>query len=150
MKGFPLKLIFALAVFSVLVYFNYSRAQKALKDTKDSIITIDFLNPPTEATAGSTVNFSWRVEAPGEFQTSYTTIFYGPVSTPSALTKQDSPEAVGYPNKVMDYIGSSSFLPDTFNLNITFPNTGKIWYRGYAKVREDHLWTEEKYLNLTP
>lgn len=150
MQGFFLKLILFLFVFSSLIYFNYSKAQKALQNTKNSVVTIKFINFPTTAPVGSLVNFSWRIEAPNEFQTSYTTIFYGPVSTPSALTKQDSPEAVGYPNKVMDYIGSSFFLPDTFNLNLTFPHPGKIWYRGYAKVREDHLWTEEKYLNLTP
>ncbi len=139
-----------LLVFSVLVFYNYLVAQKKLKNVKDTVFSISIVNPAVSARVGESVPFSWKVDAPSNFQTQYTTIFYGNVSTPSALLKTSSPESVKYQFSVKDYVGDNFFLPNTFNINLTFSKTERIWYRGYAKIGEDHLWTEEKYLDILP
>ncbi len=139
-----------LLVFSGLVFYNYLVAQKKLKNVKDTVFSITIFNPVASAKVGEAVPFNWKIDAPSNFQTKYTTIYYGNVSTPSALIKTSAPESVKYQFSVKDYVGDSFFLPNTFSVNLTFSKPERIWYRGYAKVGEDHLWTEEKYLDIQP
>ncbi len=148
MKSLILKIILAAGIFSILVFYNYSLAQKSLRDAKPSVFTITLKNYQTESKLDTPTSFSWQVVAPQDFQTTYTTLYYGYSSSPSALTKLDSPDAVGYEYKTPDFIKGSYFLPFTFNVSITFPKTGRVWYRAYANIRGDHLWTEEKYLDI--
>lgn len=139
-----------LLVFSGLVFYKYLVAQKKLKNVKDTVFSISILNPVASAKVGEPVPFSWKIDAPSNFQTKYTTIYYGNVSSPSALIKTSSPESVKYQLSVKDYVGDSFYLPNTFKVNLTFSKSERVWYRGYAKVGEDHLWTEEKYLDILP
>lgn len=150
MKNLILILVAFTLIFTGFIFYNYSQAQKGLKNTTDSILFISLINPRQVTTANTPTNFSWHVESPSDFQTNFTGILYGYVSTPSALTKKDSPEAVSYPFKTPDYANGSFYLPDDFDLTISFPKPGRVWYRSYANVRGNHLWSEEKYLDITP
>ncbi len=150
MKSFSFKILLATVVFSLLVFFNYSEAQKSLKNTKPSTLGVSVVGSVPKAKIDTPTPFSWKVEAPSDFQTNYTTIFYGYTSTPSALTNYDAPDAAGYQYKAQDYLLGTYFLPYQFSASITFPKVGRVWYRGYAKVRGDHLWTNENYLDITP
>jgi hypothetical protein len=150
MKRPVFKLALFLLVFSTLVFYNYQVAQKKLKNVKDTVFSINIINPATSAKVNEPVSFSWSVDAPRNFQTKYTTIYYGNVSTPSALVKTSSPDSVKYKFRSGDYVGDNFYLPNTFSSNLTFSKAERIWYRGYAKIGDDHLWTEEKYLDIQP
>lgn len=139
--------IFAISflVFLILIFYNYFVAQKALKDTKASPLSIDLVSFPDSQTVGTRGTFIWRVIASPDLTASYTTIYWGSESSPSALTKSDSPQAVGYPNSVEEYRGRFA-LPLDFEQQILFTKPGTVYFRAYAKVGSDHLWTPEERL----
>lgn len=141
-------IILGAIVFLGLVYFNYLKAQRDIQDTKPSPLSISLVSFPEKIKAGSTGTFIWTVDASSDLSTTFTTIYWGEESSPSALTKLDSPEAVGYPNSQLDYASGSFRLPDTFDVNILFSKPGNIWFRAYAKVKGEHLWSEEKLLGV--
>lgn len=95
-------------------------------------------------------NFSWKVDAPESFSTTATGIYWNYESSPSALTKFDSPKAVNYPNFTEDYSTGLFKLPDTFDLNLKFPRAGTVYFRAYALIDKDYLWTEERQITVTP
>ena len=139
-----------IAIFIGLVYYNYSLSRKGFVATKNSIVGINLTSLPKPAQFASPASFTWEISSTKDFKTNFTTIYYGFTSTPSALTKKDSPSAVGYPYLTIDYLQGSFSLPDTFSTNIFFNKPGRVWYRAYAKVGDDHLWTEEKYIDVLP
>lgn len=141
-----LYLLIASAVFIGLVLYNYRQAQVRLKQTRETKFEISLVESPKNASVKTPANFKWLIDAPDNFITNTTTIYWSYDSSPSALTKLDSPKAVGYPNKTEDYIEGNFKLPDEFDLNISFPKAGTIYFRAYALVGNDHLWTEEKSL----
>ena len=73
------------------------------------------------------------------FRLRHTTIYWGYTASPSALTMQDSPEAVGYPYRAEDYTHGTFRLPESFDLSINFKIPGKVFLRAYAKVGDNHL-----------
>lgn len=137
-------------IFVFLVYHNYIQARNTFTSTKNSVLSINMQSFPASVKYSSAANFSWNISSTKDFKTNFTTIFYGYTSTPSALTIKDSPSAVGYPYLVSDYLSGTYSLPDAFNANVIFNKFGRVWFRAYAKVGEDHLWSEEKYLDVTP
>jgi hypothetical protein len=141
-------LILGVVLFIGLIYFNYAGAQSAIKATKPAPLSIDLVSFPESIQMGKIGTFIWRVDASSDLSASFTTIYWGNVSTPSALTVLDSPEAVGYPNSQIDYAKGVFKLPDTFGVNILFAKPGKVWFRAYAKIRGQHLWSEEKSLEV--
>jgi len=134
--------------FLVLIYYNYTSAQKRLREARQTQFSIDLTDFPTEAGAGLSNRFAWRVDAPGSFSAAKTGIYYSYDSTPSALFKGDSPEAVNYANFTFDYTSGLFQLPDTFDLDLTFNQKGTVYFRAYALVDRDHLWTAEKQLKI--
>lgn len=150
MKSAYLKIFIFFTVFLCLIFYNFLVAQNKLKNVKDTVYTIELINPQNTAKLGEPASFTWNVNTPNNFKTNLTTIYYGNISTPSALTKASSPEAVGYPLKATDYLNGSFYLPSTFRVNLTFTKAERVWYRGYAKVGDDNLWTEEKFIDIKP
>lgn len=146
----PLTKLFAVAiVISILAsIFQIIEAQKKLRQERQSILSIDFIRRPESAMANQAENFLYHVEAPPSFTTLSTTIYYSYDSTPSALTKFDSPDAVRYANHTNDYFVGPFKLPENFESNIKFSNPGTIYFRAYAKVGNDHLWTDEQNLTV--
>lgn len=141
-----LYLITGFAIFLILVYFNYTRAQEAIKQTRPSLLSVDLVTFPETVKAGNLGTFVWEINASPDLSTRFTNIYWGYISTPSALLKTDSPQAVGYLYSQPDY-GSGSFsLPGSFDLRIPFAQPGRVYFRAYAKVGDNHLWTEEKSL----
>mgnify|MGYP001381451863 CR=1 FL=1 len=143
-------LLLSIFVLLGLISYNYSIAQKNIKDLKQSPLSISLDSFPAILTVGEKGRFTWSVNAAPDLSTPLTTIYYGYTSTPSALTKGDSPDAVGYPLHLEDYAHGSFKLPDTFDANLQLKLPGKIFLRAYAKVGKEHLWTEEKYLEIVP
>jgi len=136
-----------LLVFLLLILFNQKKAQKEISLSKKPQYKITLINPPKKAVPGEPIEFVWDIEAPNTATTSLTTIYYGPLSSPSALTTKDSPQAVGYPNKLTDYLNGHFSLPDTFSASTSFLK-GSIFYRAYAKVGNQHLWSKEIKLTV--
>ena len=134
--------------FLVLIYYNYTSAQKRLREARQTQFSIDLIDFPTEVGAGLSNRFAWRIDAPESFSAAKTGIYYSYDSTPSALMKGDSPEAVNYANFTFDYAAGLFRLPDTFDLDLSFNQKGVVYLRAYALVDRDHLWTEEKQLKI--
>ena len=142
--------VLVLLIFVFLIGYNYLVAQKKIKDTKPSPLTISYQSFPESVIVGRTGTFAWDIDSSPDLFTTKTTIYYGPNASPSALTQVDSPEAVGYPYFQVDYAKGSFQLPNSFDLSIMFNTPGKIYFRAYAKVGNSHLWTEEKSLLVLP
>ena len=136
--------IVATLIFCGLVGYNYLLAQKNISETRPSPLGISLQSFPESVVAGQTGSFVWNVDSSPDLSTQHTTIYWGYTASPSALTMQDSPEAVGYPYRAEDYTHGTFRLPESFDLSINFKIPGKVFLRAYAKVGDNHLWTEEK------
>jgi hypothetical protein len=143
MKRFLIWIIAGLAVFSSLVFYNYVQAQKDIKNTMPAPLSIELVSFPDRVKVGESASFVWYLSSSPDLSTSYTAIYWGYQSSPSALTTSDSPEAVMYPSSELDYADGVFSLPDTFDLNLVFKKPGRVWFRVYAKVKEAHLWSGE-------
>lgn len=137
-------------VFSGLVFYNYFVAQKKLREVKPAALGISLLSYPNILKAGQTGTFIWNVDATSDQSTPQTAIYWGYIASPSALTFADSPDAVGYPNRENDYWQGTFKLPETFDVNIHFDKPGIVYFRAYAKVGKDYLWTEENFVDIKP
>lgn len=136
------------ALFLTLVFYNYLIAQRALRDTRPSPLEISLISFPSSLKPSSRGTFVWQVTASPDLTASYTTIYWGNESSPSALTTLDSPEAVGYPNSLPDYRGRFA-LPSNFDEQILFEKQGSIYFRAYARVGSAHLWTPEERVTIS-
>lgn len=143
-------LLACITIFLGLVYYNYQVAQNGLQNRVSTPQVATIISFPNTLKQGSSGNFAWQVSASSDQKTNSTTIFYSYESTPSALTIKDSPEAVKYQSSLPDYMYGTFFLPDTFDVNISFPHPGRVWFRAYANIRDEHIWSEEKYLDIIP
>jgi len=141
--------LIGLSIYTGLVFFNYFQAQKKLRDTRPAPLGISLDTYPKEIPQGQSGSFSSSIEASPDLSTPLTTILYGYSASPSALLSTDTPEAVGYPYRVEDYLRGSFKLPDTFTENIRFDKPGTVYFRAYAKVGSDHLWTDEYSIKIT-
>ncbi len=150
MKSRTILLIALFLSFTVFVCYNYQKARQAIKETKPSRIEISFVNLSKTIKVGDKATISWQVDAPEDFRTQFTGLYYDTVSTPSAVTTTDSPAALSYELFTPDYMNGTFFLPDTFESTISFPKAGKYFIRAYAKVTGNHLWTEERVLEVLP
>jgi hypothetical protein len=140
--------IIGIIVFCGLVGYNYLVAQKKIKETRPSPLGIYLESFPEKVTSGQTGTFIWNIDSSPDLFTPKTTIYWDYNSTPSALTQSDSPEAVGYEFHQDDYFTGIFKLPDTFELAIKFVKPGKVYLRAYAKVGDNHLWTDEKTIEI--
>ena len=134
----------------VAVIFNYLVAQKSIRETKSSILETSVISYPEITTSGSTGTFFWNVNTPNDLIASTTSIYWSYDSTPSAVTENDPPESLNYPNHTQDYLVGQFKLPDTFDSQITFDKPGKIFFRSYAKVGNLHLWSREYTVTVNP
>lgn len=143
-------LIIGFIVFCLLVGYNYLIAQKKIRETRPSPLGIYLQSYPERVVSGQTGTFIWHVDSSPDISTPQTTIYWGEIASPSALTQGDSPQAVGYPHHQDDYFQGLYKLPDTFDLAIKFDKPGLIYFRAYAKVGDNHLWTEEETIEVVP
>ncbi len=148
MKKNILILITGTIIFCGLVGYNYLIAQKKIKETRPAPLSIFLGSYPEIVELGQSGSFIWNIDSSPDLFTPRTTIYYGYTASPSALTTLDSPEAVGYAFHLSDYYDGIFRLPDTFEQSINFVKPGKIFFRAYAKVGNNHLWTDEKQLEV--
>lgn len=137
-----------LAFILIAIYYNYTQAQKAIRETKPSVLETTVTSYPEIIQSGRTGTYIWHVNVPNDLSTTFTTIYWGSVSTPSAVTVNDPPQSLGYPNSTNDYRTGQFKLPDDFDSQITFDQPGKIYFRSYAKVGNLHIWSEEYTTNV--
>jgi hypothetical protein len=137
-------------IFVGLVGYNYFVAQKNIRDTKPSLLEISLMSYPDTLRVGQTGTFIWHIDASSDLSTTQTAILWGPTASPSALTMADSPEAVNYPFHQDDYWHGIFKLPETFDVNVKFEKTGVFFFRAYAKVGNNYLWTDEKSIEILP
>jgi len=145
--GFPL-LIF-LIFFTLLIIFNYQKAQKALKDNSSPEIKIFLTTFPQDIKAKNTQTFNWQIDTPNTYTTSQTAVYYGSQSNSGQLNPQDSPQDQKYTHYTTDYLHGAFFLPDTFSSSAEFPLPGQIYYRAYANINGQHYWTDEYHFTIT-
>jgi len=138
----------SLSIFIFSVWYNYRLAQKDLKATSQSQFKIVIIEAPQQAKVGERYPFVWQIDSTGSFSTTATTIYWSSSSSPSALTKADSPQAVAYERSAPDYLQDDFTLPSEFDLGLSFDRPGVIYYRAYAKIGDDHYWTPEHSLNV--
>jgi len=143
-------LLLGIVIFIGLVGYNYLIAQKKIRETKPSPLGITLESYPETVISGQTGTFIWHIEGSPDLSTPRTTIYWSYDASPSALTQKDSPEAVGYANHPEDYFHGIFALPDNFDLNLKFDKLGKVYFRAYAKVGDDHLWTDEQTIEVIP
>lgn len=146
MKKLFLSLFIFTAMIITLAFYNYRLAQKRLAEARPTQFSIELIDVLSGAQTDIPIKFTWRVSAPESFLTGPTGIYYGYDSTPSAATKLDSPKAVAYPNFTPDYATGTFKLPDIFDVNLAFNRPGKVFFRAYALVGGDHVWSEERSL----
>lgn len=136
-------------IFVSLVYYNFHQAQVSLKNTSQTNLSIKLDELPSNTKVNQSLKISWYVEAPSDFETTSTTIYYGPNSSPSALVRTNAPDAVGYPFSTSDYRKGNFYLPSKFESSLLFSKPGIYYLRGYSLVRNNHLWTDEKKIIVT-
>lgn len=142
-----IKIIALPLIFLLLILFNQKKAQNEILNSKPPLYKVSLVNPILNTLANQPAEFTWNVEAPNTATTLTTTIYYGSTSSPSALTIKDSPEAVGYSRRLTDYLDGKFFLPDTFSATAKLLK-GTYFYRAYAKVDNQHLWSQEHQLSV--
>ncbi len=140
----PTFLIISIVIFSLLSLYDFYVARITLSQTRPSATpTISFL-PPSSAKAGNAVELTWHIDTPTPRQINQTTIYFDSESSPSALTAQDSPQAVNYFNSLPDYQIGDFSSPGTFSAVLSIPlNLPQIFVRAYARIDEGHYWSEE-------
>ena len=140
----------SLGLLLILVIYNYLAAQKAIRNTQPSVLQTDMVSYPESVIVGSKPIFIWNVQTPNDLTTSFTTIYWSYTSSPSALTVNDSPSAVKYANHTSDYLSGIFKLPDNFNSQLTVEKPGRIFFRSYAKVGDQNLWSKEYSFTVNP
>lgn len=140
--------ILIIIIFVGLVLYNYISAQRSIFETKPSPLGITLESYPEVVVAGQTGSFMWDINSSPDLTTSKTTIFWDYSSSPSALTVSDTPEAVRYSHSLDDYTKGVFQLPDSFDLSIKFDKIGKVYFRAYAKVGNNNLWSDEKTIEV--
>lgn len=135
-----------LFVVLLLIFMNYQKAQTNLRQARETQFSIEWSKFSDSAKVNEPVNLSWKVTAPDTFSTTKTGIYWNYESSPSALTKFDSPDAVAYHNFTYDYANGLFRLPDTFDANLSFQRVGVVFLRAYAFIGKDHLWTQERQI----
>ncbi|HEX9007909.1 MAG TPA: hypothetical protein VF837_01475 [Patescibacteria group bacterium] len=140
----------SLGLLLILVIYNYLAAQKAIRNTQPSVLQTDMVSYPESVIVGSKPIFIWNVQTPNDLTTSFTTIYWSYTSSPSALTVNDSPSAVKYANHTSDYLSGTFKLPDNFDSQLTVEKPGRIFFRSYAKVGDQNLWSKEYSFTVNP
>ena len=146
-KILPVTLLFIVLIIA-LVFYNYLSAQKAMREERPSILSVENISYPETLLVKKKASFIWRVQSPADLKTDLTTIYWGYDSSPSALTVLDSPQAVGYPNRITDYDTGEFSLPYTFSATLSFDTPGFVYFRSYAHVAGEHLWSPEQSFNV--
>lgn len=126
--------------FFLLSFFEFKLSREdLLTQINQPSASISISSFPSDNT--STPTFTWRIDGPPS-TTNTTSIYYDYQSTPSAVTKADSPQALGYHYHTPDYFQGSFSIPQTFEASIT-PRTGPLFFRAYTYTNGEHLWTPE-------
>ncbi len=136
-----------LLVFLLLIFYNQKKAKREILMSQTPVYGVALVDSPLNASADQPVEFIWKVTAPDTATSLTTTIYYSPVSSPSALTTSDSPQAVGYYYSLTDYFDGIFSLPDTFSASTSLLK-GTVFYRAYARVGNQHLWSKEYQLEV--
>lgn len=144
MKNKKVLLIVSILIFSFLflVLVNTYKNKNSLTGPQSSL-SISIIDPPTETSINNPTKISWLIDTNASFKAKSITLFYSQQSSPSALLKTDSPEAAGYTNFTTGYLKDEFFLPYTFTTTLNFDTPQTIYYRAYAKVNGENLWTPE-------
>lgn len=95
-----------------------------------------------EATSGGLVNFTWRVDGPAT-TIKTTAIYYSMVSSPGLLADDVKPENTKYTVFVKDFIDGNYNIPLQFIGNTLIKNPGTYFYRAYALVAGNNIWSSE-------
>jgi hypothetical protein len=131
--------------FLILILVNTYKNKNSLTGPQ-STLSISIIDPPAITSVNNPTRVSWMIDTNASFKAKSITLFYGQQSTPSALLKTDSPKAVGYTNFTTDFLKDEFFIPYTFETILIFDAPQTIYYRAYAKVNGENIWTPEYQL----
>jgi hypothetical protein len=112
-------------------------------DVKPAEHRVSAVNIPAEIAPGVVATFTWRVDGPPT-KISSTTVYYGEASEAGKLGKDIKPADTSYTESVKDFIKGEYDIPLQFVGNTTTPKkSGTYYYRVYALVGSDNLWSDE-------
>lgn len=109
--------------------------------------SINMVSFPQEAFVKTPLNLSWELDSMPSKALS-TAIYYDYQSTPSAVTIQDDPKALGYRFHTQDYAAGHFPVPGVYDVNIIPTSTGMLFFRAYALLNGEHLWTKEYSIKI--
>ena len=144
MKKKLLAAIFIFAIFGFLSLSEFKLSRKQLLESlSQSSPTITIESYPNQIDINTPSSIAWKIESKQKTNSTSTAIYYDYESTPSAVTRQDHPNALGYQYHTNDYFQGSFPIPYTFSANLPPSRKGTVYFRGYAFVNGEHLWTDE-------
>lgn len=136
--------LFVLVVFICTSYYTFTLSRQKLTNSGPTITPTIILNTPTISDLNAPVTVSWQIDSPTPRRITSTTIYYDTSATPSALSTNDSPLAVGYEHSLNDYQTGDWQSPQTFTARIFPPkDASAIFLRAYALIENNHYWTPE-------
>jgi len=104
------------------------------------------IEPPSTATSGQAVVFSWRVNAPADSQITHTAIHYSTESQPGIFRLDVTPPNSGYSELTTEY-ASGNFNEGIFQTTLTVTET--TYFRAHSIIDGDNYWTEEFMIEIT-
>ncbi|KKS96350.1 MAG: hypothetical protein UV73_C0011G0022 [Candidatus Gottesmanbacteria bacterium GW2011_GWA2_43_14] len=138
----------------------YYRVQALVKDknywsdeytleVKQPEYKVSIVDAPTQGTEGSVLTFTWDVSGVPT-TINHTSVHFSTESTPGELAKNVAPDATSYEDLIQDFAKGTYNIPFRFIGNHTFDDAGTLYYRAHAIINNEHYWTEEKTIEISP
>lgn len=132
-------LLIGLLVFLGLIFYNQNLAKESLLATKEAPLSIELVSYPETTRVGNHSTIIWRVNATNDLSTDFSTLYWS-----------NSPSPKSYERHVSDYTSGRFSLPYNFESSLSFDQPQTVYFRAYAKVRDQDLWSEEKQFIVLP
>ncbi len=136
------------AAFLLLLVFNLWQFSTQSASGEYQPSRLEWLERPTQARLGKPLTLAWRITAPTPRLAERTALFWGEESSPSA--QLEGPQSAIYPQMSPDYWQGPFVLPDRFEVTLVPDREGVLFLRLYARVDNQHLWSEEVRLQVQP
>ncbi len=108
---------------------------------------VSMISAPKEASAGSTISFTWRVSGPST-TINQTSVHLGKISVPGTLGPEVKPKDTKYSEMIDQFADGEYKIPLQFVGNIKLSSPGTYYYRAHALIEGQNYWTDESSLEV--
>lgn len=144
-----LAILLSIPLFLFLSLYHFFNLRHTLLGTSDQAPLS--IQVEQKTFAHNQLTLIWQLSTSTPRFTTKTGIYWGSVSTPSALPISVPPRDLPYSHFTPDYQAGQFYLPDSFTTSIDLSQqTNTIYYRAYARLGDAHYWTPQYSLSLTP